>query len=240
MDWASSGTPIWWHDETSKPVTEQESREWVKANQQTANEKKQRQADAAKVAKETLAKARLAWHPYLKSKGFPEEYGLVLDDTLLIPMSNYQTHKLAGYQAITEVNGKWEKKMLYGMKAKEAVFCLGPRQKEVWLVEGYATALSVRTALKQLQLQAQVICCFSASNMIEISKLLPPECVAYVFADNDKSETGVKSALATNLPFTVADTVGWDANDVHQHQGIFSVCKYIMDLRLNNRERKHG
>jgi hypothetical protein len=69
---------------------------------------------------------------------------------------------------------------------------------------------------------------------------LPPECVAYVFADNDKSETGVKSALATNLPFTVADTVGWDANDVHQHQGIFSVCKYIMDLRLNNRERKHG
>ena len=53
----------------------------------------------------------------------------------------------------------------------------------------------------------------------------------FVFADNDESKTGEKSAQSTGLPWTMADEVGWDANDLHAHNGLFAVVKKIMMCR---------
>jgi len=53
----------------------------------------------------------------------------------------------------------------------------------------------------------------------------------FVFADNDESGTGAKSAESTGLPWTMADEVGQDANDLHQKAGLFAVVAKIMEAR---------
>jgi putative DNA primase/helicase len=158
--------------------------------------------------------------------------GLVLDGKLLIPMRNVVTNKLQGYQEIwwDAPNMKYEKKMLAGMRAKNAVFFLGERTApEAWLVEGYATGLSLHAALRSVGLRASVVVCFSASNMVAVADQIKGR--KFIYADNDKSETGAKSAEQTGLPWTMSDTVGHDANDDHKKTGLFSVVKKIMDLR---------
>jgi len=79
---------------------------------------------------------------------------------------------------------------------------------------------------------ASVVVCFSASNMIAVADQIPGN--RFIFADNDASETGKKAAEATGLPWTMADTVGWDANDLHAKNGIFSVVGKVMTLRKYN------
>ena len=120
--------------------------------------------------------------------------------------------------------------MLTGMRAKNAVLFLGNRDlPECWLVEGLATGLSLRNALRSVGLAAGVVVTFSASNLIQVADQVPGK--RYVFADNDESKTGEKSALATGLPWTMADEVGWDANDLHAKKGLFAVVAKIMDCR---------
>ena len=125
---------------------------------------------------------------------------------------------------------KYEKKMLHGMRAKNAVLYLGDRSNdESWLVEGFSTGLSVRHALRSVGIPASVVICFSASNMIQVADQIKGK--RFVFADNDESKTGEKSAIATGLPWTMSDTVGWDANDLHTRVSLFAVVGKIMELR---------
>ena len=100
---------------------------------------------------------------------------------------------------------------------------------ECWLVEGLATGLSLRNALRSVGLAAGVVVTFSASNLIQVADQVPGK--RYVFADNDESKTGEKSAQATGLPWTMADRVGWDANDLHLGESLFAVVGKIMECR---------
>jgi putative DNA primase/helicase len=125
---------------------------------------------------------------------------------------------------------KWEKKMLTGMRAKNAVLYMGNREaSEAWLVEGLATGLSVHAALRSVGLDASVVVCFSASNLVQVADQIPGK--RFVFADNDESQTGEKAAAQTGLSYAMADTVGWDANDLHKAHGLFAVVKCIMAAR---------
>jgi hypothetical protein len=94
------------------------------------------------------------------------------------------------------------------------VFFIGPLlAQERWLVEGYATGLSVRAALRELHRDAQVVVCFSAGNLAHVGKLvkeLRPK--AYVFADNDKSGAGEGGGGRNRPQLGDAGEVG-DAND---------------------------
>jgi len=125
---------------------------------------------------------------------------------------------------------KYEKKMMPGMRARNAVFFLGDRgSPETWIVEGYATGLSLHAALRSVGLKASVVVCFSASNMVAVADQIQGK--RYIYADNDLSSTGQKSAEQTGLPWTMSDTVGFDANDDHKKTGLFSVVAKIMKLR---------
>jgi putative DNA primase/helicase len=232
MDWSQGEKPIWFNDPDQKPFTDEEKRDWFRQRAKGAEEIQVKYRQAAEQAEQDISKARLDHHDYLKYKGFPDEFGLCLEDRLLIPMRNWTTNKVQGYQQIYSDQGKWHKKMLYGMKAKDAVLALGPRTGEVWLVEGYATALSVRAALRQARILAGVICCFSANNLVQIAKQAS-QTSAFVFADNDESKKGEEAAVESFLPWTMADTVGWDANDLHQKEGLFAVIEKIMRLRAD-------
>ena len=232
FDWSGEARTIWYEDPNAVPWTDEQKREWV-LKRRTANESKDRTYElAAQKAYTTLKAAKSAKHDYLHLKGFPDLEGLVLEDSLLIPMRNVVTNNLQGYQRIfwDEANRKWEKKMLTGMRAKNAVMYMGDRgSSEVWICEGYATGLSIVHALRSVGLKASVVVTFSASNMVQVADQIKGQ--RYIFADNDESKTGEQFAERTGLPWTMADTVGFDANDLHKKNGLFAVVGKIMALR---------
>jgi len=232
MDWSGEARVIWFEDPHAKPWTDEEKRLWA-AKRASANTEQQRHYEqAALQADIILRSAKMDNHAYLEIKGFPETRGLVLDNKLLIPMRNVVTNKLQGYQSIwwNMDERKYEKKMLHGMRAKNAVLYLGHRNlPECWLVEGFATGLSVRDALRSVGLSASVVICFSASNLVAVADQIKGK--RFIFADNDESKTGEKTAIQTGLPWTMSDTVGWDANDLHLRESLWSVVEKIMQLR---------
>jgi putative DNA primase/helicase len=233
MDWSGEARVIWYEDPHAKPWTDEEKRAWAAKRASAANDQDRRYQNAALQADMTLRSTKMETHPYLEIKGFKEQKAPVLEDKLIVPMRNVVTNKLQGYQSIrwNMEERKYEKKMLTGMRAKNAVLFLGTRDfPECWLVEGFATGLSGRHALRSVGIQASVVVTFSASNMVQVADQIPGK--RYIFADNDASQTGEKAAQSTGLPWTMADEVGMDANDLHLRNGVFAVVKKIMDLRV--------
>jgi putative DNA primase/helicase len=235
MDWSGEAKVVWYEDPNAKPWTEEEKAAFVARRSAQMSEQEKKYQETAQKADSIVKRAKLDVHPYLEMKGFPDQKGLVLEDRLIIPMRNVVTNKLQGLQEIwwNATDRKYEKKMIYGMRAKNAVLFMGNRDAgEIWLVEGFATGLSLRHAMRSVGLAGSVVVTFSASNMIQVADQIPGK--KFVFADNDESMTGEKAAQQTGLPWTMADQVGWDANDLHKNKGLFAVVKKIMDLRVRS------
>jgi len=232
FNWAGDARVIWYNDPNQKPWTMEEKFAWMKKRQEQSAKQNQSYEIAAERAEIVLRECQLMDHAYLEFKGFKGMKGFVYKESLMIPMRNVVTNKLQGLQEIywDEPNRKYEKKMMMGMKAKNAVHWLGDRNaKEKWLVEGYATGLSLHHALRSVGMQAAVVVCFSANNLVQVSAQIKGD--RYVFADNDASQTGQKSAISTELPWTMADQEGYDANDLHEKHGLLEVVKKVMELR---------
>jgi putative DNA primase/helicase len=233
MDWSGDARTVWYQDPNAKPWTDQEKRDWALKRQLASAQKDNGYELAAQRADISLRSAKLHEHAYLTMKGFPDMEGLVLDNKLLIPMRNVVTNKLQGYQEIwwNAAEMKYEKKMLTGMRAKNAVLYMGDKNaQEAWLCEGYATGLSLHAALRSMGSKASVVVCFSASNLVAVADQIKGR--RFIYADNDESKTGEKSAEQTGLPWTMSDTVGFDANDDHKKKGLFSVVAKIMKTRV--------
>ena len=231
MNWAGEARVVWYEDPHARPWTDEEKRAWVEKRRSQQSDQQRKYDQVALQADIVLRSAKIENHAYLQYQGFSDEKGLVLNDKLMIPMRNVVTNKLQGYQSIYwDLQArKYDKKMLTGMRAKNAVFCIGSRTAdEFWLVEGYATGLSVYHALKSCGMTASVIVCFSASNLVAVADQISGK--RFIFADNDESKTGQTSAESTGLPWTMPDTVGWDANDLHTRESLFAVVSKIMGV----------
>lgn len=189
-----------------------------------------RQEEARRSAEDMLKRAVVATHPYLERKGFPQQTGFTLDGELLIPMRDFAFYKRVN--SLQRIKSDGEKKFLPGGKAKGSVFFIGPlTADERWLVEGYATGLSVHAATTYLHRRAQVIVCFSDSNLAHIGRLVQPlRPRAYVFADNDESRAGERAAQASGLMWCMSPMVGEDANDYHQRAGLPALARLIREL----------
>jgi putative DNA primase/helicase len=232
FNWSGEARVQWWQDEAAKPWTDAEKRAWAVKRQHAQALAERKQEDAAFRAQMLLRAAVPGKHDYLMRKGLADAQGLVLPDgPLLVPMRSL-SGELVGAQLVqlNDERTAWAKKMLPGMKAKGAVFRIGPKTaSETVLCEGYATGLSIERAARQLRLNAAILVCFSDSNMAHVATLTKGR--RYVFADHDKSGAGERAADQTGLPYCMSPIEGEDANDLHARAGLMAVCQQLMEVR---------
>lgn len=219
------GVAIWRSDGRNEKVDKIEWRSRMLANERA---ERSRHAKASAEAAAILKACVRATHPYLASKGFPDATGMVTEaGELIIPMRDIKDYGVIN--SVQRIAADGSKFFLPGGKAKGSVFTIAKgARSERWLVEGYATGLSLQRALMDLRRQAEVIVCFSAGNLRYVAPLVKTP--AFVMADNDKSGTGLEAAKATGLPFVLPMFEGDDANDQHQKYGLRSLVDLIRDL----------
>lgn len=216
QNWAVHEKAIQWKSDAAVEINREEMRAKTEAR---LKEQQRKQEIAAKKAAWMMHQARLGSHPYLIEKGFPEGKGYVFEGNLLVPMRVGK--QLVGCQMIAQDGGK---KFLYGQRTKGAQLVCDNKGRHI-VCEGYATALSVRRALMQQKMRYTIHVCFSAANMVEIAAWLPD---AFVIADNDKSDTGLRAAKKTKRPYWMSPNTGEDANDYEMRVGTERLGEELM------------
>lgn len=210
---------------------------------------KRRRADRAAAASVKLIEA--ASHTtsaYLARKGFPEEKALCINveairnlaaGLVTIPdgaksavvMPARIGNRIVGCQLIFEDGGK---RFLFGTAVTGASCRIAKGSGPTWHCEGYATGLTLRTALKSLNRSDTVLCCFAAGNVAAVARNATGR--AFILTDNDKSQpqfdglgTGEHWARQAGKPYFMPPELG-DLNDYHQAHGIFAVQKLVTNF----------
>jgi phage/plasmid primase-like uncharacterized protein len=221
----STVVSIWKPDSSSDLPS---MRELAIRQKQAEEDTRKKQRDAVRRAVDMLNQSMTQSHPYLAKKGFPDEQAHVCfqggQPILLIPMR--VGGSLVGVQ---QIDAEGTKKFLYGQRTAGATFTFDNKGINI-VCEGYATALSVRAALKQLKQRYCLHVCFSAGNMVRVAGGLER---GIVIADNDESGTGQQAAREIGWPFWLSDLVGEDANDYHQRRGLFALSQSLTQLMLD-------
>jgi putative DNA primase/helicase len=223
----STVVSIWKPD---SPITTKVKSTYLASIRSAEDEQKKKQHQAMQRAVGMLNGSGLSTHPYLEAKGFPDEQGNVLwqdgKPVLLIPMR--VGGNLVGLQQIDEDGGK---KFLYGQRTSNATFTFDNKGMNV-LCEGYATALSVRLAFKQMKQRYTLHVCFSAGNMAKVAAGLEP---GLLIADNDASGTGQRVAEESGWKYWLSDRIQEDCNDYHQRVGLFGLTQSLTRSMLGSR-----
>jgi putative DNA primase/helicase len=223
----STVVSIWKPD---SPITTKVKSTYLASIRNAEDEQKKKQHQAMQRAVGMLNGSGMSTHPYLEAKGFKDEQGNVLwqdgKPVLLIPMR--VAGNLVGLQQIDISGGK---KFLYGQRTSNAVFTFDNKGMNV-LCEGYATALSVRLAFKQMKQRYTLHVCFSAGNMAKVAAGLE---AGLLIADNDASGTGQRVAEESGWKYWLSDRVGEDANDFHQRVGLFQFTQSLTRSMLGSR-----
>ena len=226
QDWSQHAEPIYWKDDTPRSEAEiQAIKDRIEANKkQQAFERQQNQRKATAKSAHILSNCELDRHAYLDKKGFPDALGNVYrdgdkDPELIIPM--YSGKLLCGIQRI---NIFGEKKFLYGQKTSGACFQFG-QSGRVFLVEGYATGLSLQAVLSALKLPSIIRVCFSAGNVLKMA--LPGD---FIITDHDKSGTGERIAIASGCQWWMPEVEGEDFNDLWKREGTFKSAMMLRKL----------
>jgi putative DNA primase/helicase len=208
-----------WHADGDSVMDPNKARKLVEAAHRDIRDKQEK---AAQKAGFILHQCQIGHHPYLEKKGFKEDQGNIWkkDDELLLVIPMRVGHRLVGCQLI---DSEGDKKFLYGQRTSGAAFTFENRGENI-LVEGYATALSVRAALKALKKRYTLHVCFSAGNLAKVASTLPK---GFVVCDNDASRTGENTAIKIGFPYWISDTVGEDFNDFHQRVGLFKASQSL-------------
>jgi putative DNA primase/helicase len=232
-DWAAGGDLHWFDGGDKQIFTPEQKKAWAQKKRSLEAMQQTGWQQAAHKAALMLRDCELKEHNYLHSKGFPATNGFVDGEgRLLVPMRNVMTNAVQGLQTIAWIpeERRYIKKMMHGMRAREAVFKIGPqRPLETVFCEGYATALSIEAATRQMRLNTAVVACFSDGNMAAVAAMHKGR--AYCIADNDASGAGQRAAEKAGLPYVMSETIGYDANDEHQKNNLMNVCKLIMKAR---------
>ena len=183
---------------------------------------------AARQAQAMIDSARYDTHPYLSLKGFPEKRVLVLGQNMIVPIRTYRGQLMS----LQTISPQGEKRFLPHSRVAGGHYRLG-RGREVWITEGYATALSIESALQALYRDACIVVAFSAHNVAACARM-----GNLIIADNDKNGVGVKYAKKTPCAHWTPPQLG-DANDFHTTHGLDALVdelrQFLLRISVSNR-----
>ena len=223
-----------WKPDSGDRLNSVDMRSIIISQAQADQQRRKLATEAVGKAVRMLNESGYRTHAYLEAKGFPDEQGSVLNienkPVLLIPMRMGKS--LVGVQQIWEDGTK---KFLYGQRTSGSTFAFDNKGLNI-VCEGYATALSVRAAMKQLKRRYTIHVCFSAGNMVRVAEGLEQ---GLVIADNDESGTGQKAAEEIGWPVWMSDRVGEDANDAHRRIGLFAFSQSLTQSMLDIGSARH-
>lgn len=220
------------------------SPEYLQARQREAQERmtqegqeRERSAQAAaRKAGWIMHQAVQEQHAYLYAKGWPEAKGAVWrpseeQNLLCIPMRIGEA--IVGLQMIDRDGGK---RYLSGQRTSEAEYVISNNGRGAadWLVEGYATGLSLRECLHALRMRYRIHITFSAGNLVKVAAKYGD---GYVIADRDESGTGERAAQKTGLPYLLPEHGDW--NDHHQSVGAFRASQELRKWLVNQQLTSH-
>lgn len=220
QNWAAHEKAIAWRPDEEVVVDTAK----IEADKKRAREEaKAKRIAAEKKAGYIMHNVKKDHHPYLVAKGFPEEKGWVYEGSLVIPMRT--EYGLCGCQMISAGG---QKRFLSGQRTKGAAAVFDNKGRTI-LCEGYATALSIRRALKAVRTRYKIVVCFSAGNLKQIASC-HPDC--FIVADHDESGTGQRVAKETGRPYWLAPCVGYDFNDFELEVGAKSAGEHLVNEML--------
>lgn len=219
----------------------------VEAERRAEVERQEVEAICARMVRAAMT----ARHDYLARKGFPDEFGLVLDHPRDLLPSNPLGARIGA--AIPESDGPLlivpgrigqristvqfitadgAKKNILGGQMGGASHRIATG-RETWVCEGIATALSVRAALRLLGRPATVLCAFSAANVGKVASEIPGAIIA---ADHDKPVETL-GGLGAGEYFARRSGRQWvqppdveDWNDLHQREGLRAVAMRLKEV----------
>ena len=217
-----------------------------------------RERGAADRARWALRIGRIETHPYMRAKGFPKRKVPVLTLGELAShikkprafehLKEYDPIMLLG---VTDTSERITSLQMIGPDGSK-VFLAGGRiggcgrliapprgaaATQTIICEGYATGMSIAYAGVYMGARLNVWCALSAKNMVALQKNgVDAHCV---IADNDPSETGIKAAKETGLPFAAPPVVGDDFNDLWKRSPD-EAGRLLKDLLLRAQGEKNG
>lgn len=184
--------------------------------------KREKQLRASETANIMLKNSSLGTTTYFTIKGFKGHLApLYLEDDvehILVPM--YFKKEVIGIQKINPEGGK---KFLYGQRTNDCHFPIGLGGR-TFLCEGYLTGLTCHLLLNHLSINHNIKVCFSADNVLRLSKYFKD---AFVIADNDESGVGERVAKESGFPYYLPETVGHDLNDEYVARGLFKTSQRL-------------
>lgn len=222
MDWSQHAEPVLWR--TEKPIDTAAMEARIKASREKHHKERERlQGRAAGKAKWILSRCELDQHAYLDKKGFPDMRGNVLreegkEPRLVVPM--YYRSEVCGCQLIGIAG---DKKFLFGQRTNDAYFKIGQAVRE-FIVEGYASALSLNAILGALKIPATIYTTFSVGNAARLAKT---HSNAFWVADRDVSGVGQAAAAESGLKWWAPPIDGEDVNDFHRRVGLFQASREL-------------
>lgn len=225
----------------ARPVDKRKATEQIERDRRQREERQER---AAKTAEVLARKSRPGMHPYLSRKGFSAERAPVLSAADVEAIGG--RYLVAGEKAIVlpaRIGDRivsaqiiWEdgtKKFLAGGRMDGASFRVSPG-RETWVCEGFATALSLRGALRAMNRQDGVLVGFSAYGVGVVAKALQGR--VWIATDNDKPMpqfgglgTGEHWAREAGKPYAMPPELGTDINDMHRSEGVYAVIALLKE-----------
>ena len=203
--------------------------------QQERRQRKRLANKAAKEACKVIDGCIVGPHPYLGNKGFIERDVLVYSgaigntwhyDVMVLPVRDSRG-KVINIQTIA-VDGT--KRFLYGGVMRGGRLDIG-RGSRLFVVDGFATGLSVERCLQELSIDCTVRVAFMASN---IPMMAPAN--ALVIADHDKTPdnreygAGELYARKSGCRWWQPPDVGTDFNDVELMIGTYAASELLREF----------
>ena len=207
----------------------------VEEIQRERRHRKQLAKKAVKQAQRVMDACIVGPHPYLGNKGFPERDVMVYSgaigntwhyDVMVLPVRDSKG-SLINIQTIA-VDGT--KRFLYGGVMRAGRMDIG-RGKDLFVVDGYATGLSVERCLRELSIDCTVRVAFMASNIP-----LMATGKALVITDHDRTPEGREYgagemyARKSRCRWWQPPDVGTDFNDVEMMIGTYAASELLREF----------